>query len=222
MRLYLSSYRIGDRAGSLLALLGGGKRAAIIENALDNISPAARDLYRAEAYDPVSELGSLGIAGTPLDLRDHFGDPEGLRARLSQFDLVWVTGGNAFVLRRAMKQSGFDDVIVDMLDNDHIVYGGFSAGAVVAAPSLEGIHLMDDPDEAPAGYDRETIWDGLGLIDHAIVPHYRSPHPESASAERAVRHLCSRGLRYRALRDGEVIVWTEDRMASVDPARRIA
>jgi dipeptidase E len=222
MRLYLSSYRIGDRAGSLLALLGDGRHAAIIENALDNISPAARDLYRAEAYDPVSELSSLGIAGTRLDLRDHFGDPEGLRARLSGFDLVWVTGGNAFVLRRAMKQSGFDDVIVDMLDNDHIVYGGFSAGAVVAAPSLEGIHLMDDPDEAPAGYDRETIWDGLGLIDHAIVPHYRSPHPESASAERAVKHLCSRGLRYRTLRDGEVIVWTEDRMASVDPARRIA
>lgn len=222
MRLYLSSYRIGDRAGSLLALLGNGKRAAIVENALDNISPAARDLYRNEAYDPVVEMGSLGIAAAPLDLRDHFGDPVGLRARLSQFDLVWVTGGNAFVLRRAMKQSGFDDVIVDMLDNDQIVYGGFSAGAVVAAPSLEGIHLMDDPDEAPASYHRDTVWDGLGLIDHAIVPHYRSPHPESASAERAVRHLCSRGLRYRTLRDGEAIVWTEDRMASVDPARRIA
>lgn len=222
MRLYLSSYRIGDRAGSLLALLGNGRRAAVIENALDNISPAARDLYRAEAYDPVVELGSLGIAATPIDLRDHFGDPEGLRARLSRFDLVWVTGGNAFVLRRAMKQSGFDDVIVDMLDSDQIVYGGFSAGAVVAAPSLEGIHLMDDPDEAPAGYDRETVWDGLGLIDHAIVPHYRSPHSESAAADRAVRHLCSRGLRYRALRDGEAIVWTEDRIASVDPTRRIA
>ena len=222
MRLYLSSYRIGDRAGSLLALLGGGKRAAIVENALDNISPSARQLYRAEAYDPVSELGSLGIAGTPLDLRDYFGDPEGLRTRLSQFDLVWVTGGNAFVLRRAMKQSGFDDVIVDMLDNDHIVYGGFSAGAVVAAPSLEGIHLMDDPDEAPPGYDREIVWDGLGLIDHAIVPHYRSPHPETAAAERATRHLSGQGLRYRALRDGEVIVWTEDRTASIDPTRRIA
>lgn len=222
MRLYLSSYRIGDRAGSLLALLSDGRRAAIIENALDNISPAARELYRTEAYDPVAELGSLGIAASPLDLRQYFGDPEGLRARLSQFDLVWVTGGNAFVLRRAMKQSGFDDVIVDLLDHDRIVYGGFSAGAVVAAPSLEGIHLMDDPDEAPPGYDRAPVWDGLGLIDHAIVPHYRSPHSESAAAERAVRHLCGRGLRYRALRDGEVIVWTEDRLASVAPARRIA
>ncbi|MDB5539040.1 MAG: Peptidase [Devosia sp.] len=222
MRLYLSSYRIGDRAGSLLALLGDRKRAAIIENARDNISPAARELYRTEAYDPLVELASLGIAGAPLDLRNHFGDPEGLRARLSQFDLVWVTGGNAFVLRRAMKQSGFDDLIVEMLDNDQIVYGGFSAGAVVAAPSLEGIHLMDDPDEAPDSYHRDTVWDGLGLIDHAIVPHYRSAHPESASAERAVRHLSSRGLRYRALRDGEVIVWTEDRRASADPMRRIA
>ncbi len=222
MRLYLSSYRIGDRAGSLLALLGNGRHAAVIENALDNISPLARDLYRTEAYDPVSELGSLGIVATPLDLRDYFGDPKGLRAKLSQFDLVWVTGGNAFVLRRAMKQSGFDDVIVDMLDSDEIVYGGFSAGAVVAAPSLEGIHLMDDPDESPLGYDREIVWDGLGLIDHAIVPHYRSPHPESASAERAVRHLCGRGLRYRALRDGDVIVWTENRMASVELTRRIA
>lgn len=90
MRLYLSSYRIGDRAGSLLTLLGGGGRAAVIENALDNISPAARELYRNEAYDPVSELGSLGIAATPLDLRQYFGDPEGLRARLSGFDLVWA------------------------------------------------------------------------------------------------------------------------------------
>lgn len=222
MRLYLSSYRIGDRAGSLLALLGNGRRAAIIENALDGISQSARDLYRTEVYDPAMELASLGIAGTPLDLRDYFGRPDALANALSAYDLVWVMGGNSFVLRRAMKQSGFDDVITAMLEEDAIVYGGFSAGAVVAAPSLEGIHLMDDPDEVPPGYDPEPVWDGLGLIDHAIVPHYRSPHTESAAADRAVRHLMGRGLRYRALRDGEVIVWTEDRRLAAAPELRIA
>ncbi len=165
---------------------------------------------------------ALGIAGERLDLRDYFGDPTGLRARLHGLDLVWVTGGNAFVLRRAMRQSGFDDIIVELVEADRLVYGGFSAGAVVAAPSLEGIQLMDDPSEVPAGYQREIVWDGLGLIDHAIVPHYRSPHPESAAADRAVRHLCGKGLRYRALRDGEVIVWTEDRRGSVSPLRRSA
>ena len=222
MRLYLSSYRIGDRAGSLLALLGGGKRAAVIENALDNFSASAREIFRREAYDPVEELASLGIAGTPLDLRDHFGDPEALRFRLAGFDLVWVTGGNAFVLRRAMKQSGFDDVITGMLDSDKIVYGGFGAGAAVAAPGLCGMHLFDDTGEVPTGYDPETVWDGLGLIDHAIVPHFRSPHPETAAAERVTRHLSGQGLRYRALRDGEVIVWAENRRRMPELERRIA
>ncbi len=222
MRLYLSSYRIGDRAGTLLALLGGGKRAAIIENALDNVSATARDLYRTDVYDPTAELASLGISAEPLDLRQYFGRAEALRTHLSQFDLVWVTGGNAFVLRRAMQLSGFDDIIVDLLDADAIVYGGFSAGAVVAAPSLEGIHLIDDPAELPSGYSGEVVWDGLGLIDHSIVPHYRSPHPETHAAERAARHLSARGLRYRALRDGEVIVWTEERQLTPETERRIA
>lgn len=222
MRLYLSSYRIGDRAGSLLALLGSGKRAAIVSNALDNISSTARSIYRDEVYDPHMELASLGLVTEELDLRRYFGEAEALREKLGEFDLVWVMGGNAFVLRRAMKQSGFDDVITGMLERDEIVYGGFSAGAVVATPTLRGIELMDDPAEVPAGYDAEVVWDGLGLIDHSIVPHFRSPHPESAAAERAVRHMMSRGMRYRALRDGEVIVWTETRKHSAEALLRIA
>lgn len=222
MRLYLSSYRVGDRAGSLLALLGSGKRAALIENALDLYSEDAREMHRREVYDPAGELNALGISSTRLDLRRYFGRAEALGTELSNYDLVWAVGGNAFVLRRAMKASGFDDVITRMLDNDEIVYGGFSAGAVVAAPSLTGIELMDDADEVPAGYDQEPVWDGLGLIDHAIVPHFRSPHPETAAAERATRHLSGRGLRYRALRDGEVIVWTENRRRMPDLERRIA
>jgi dipeptidase E len=222
MRLYLSSYRIGDHAGSLLALLGSGKRIAVISNALDNISPTARAIFRDEVYDPHVELASLGLVSEDLDLRHYFGDAAALKQRLDGCDLVWTTGGNAFVLRRAMRQSGFDDIITDLLDRDQIAYGGFSAGAIVAAPSLRGIELMDDPTEIPDGYDPTPVWDGLGLIDHAIVPHFRSPHPESAAAERAVRRLCELGMRYRALRDGDVIVWTETRIAPARSMLRIA
>lgn len=241
MRLYLSSYRVGDRAGSLLALLSGGpeklqtfpdkphdpekfsgKRAALIENALDLYSDEAREMHRREVYDPAAELNSLGIASTRLDLRQYFGRTEALADELSHYDLVWVVGGNTFVLRRAMKASGFDDVITGMLDKDEIVYGGFGAGAAVAAPALRGMQMFDDADDVPTGYEAETVWDGLGLIDHSIVPHYRSPHPETAAAERVARHLSGQGLRYRALRDGEVIVWTENRRRMPDLERRIA
>lgn len=222
MRLYLSSYRVGDRAGALLALLGPGNRAAIVSNALDNISQTARDIYRDDVYDPRAELGSLGILAEDIDLRKYFGRQDSLAADLQRYDLVWVTGGNVFTLRRAMRQSGFDAVIGEMLDRDAIVYGGFSAGAVVAGPSLEGFELMDDPDERPAGYHPDPARDGLGLIDVSIVPHYRSAHPEAGAAERTARYLAARKRPFRALHDGEVIVWTGERATAAADLRRIA
>jgi dipeptidase E len=222
MRLYLSSYRIGDRAGALLALLGFGKRAALISNALDNISPAARQIYREEVYDPAAELASLGITAEDFDLRHYFGMGDALASDLSRYDLVWVMGGNAFTLRRAMRQSGFDTVIADMLDRDSIVYGGFSAGAVVAGPSLTGFELMDEPAELPPGYAPGPVLEGLNLVDFAIVPHYRSLHPEAPAAERCARHLAARRLPFRALRDGEAIVHIGARAGAVEGLREIA
>ncbi len=222
MRLYLSSHRVGDRAGSLLALLGSGKRAAIIPNGLDAALPGVSSIQRDAVHDAHSELAALGLVAEELDLKRFFGRPDALRRHLGGFDLVWAIGGNAFVLRRAMRQSGFDDVITDLLDRDEIVYGGSSAGAVVAAPTLRGIELMDDSMAVPPGYDAAPSWEGLGLIDYSIVPHFRSPHAQSAAAERVVRHLCGLGLRYRTLRDGDAIVWTETRRVSVDPLLRIA
>ena len=205
MRLYLSSERLGERAGALLAMLSGPK-AAIIANGYDGASAMARDIYRSEVYDPLAEFKALGLDPHEVDLRAHFDDAASLWHRLAGFDLVWVMGGNSFVLRRAMKQSGFDTVIRDMLAADAIAYGGYAAGAVVAGSTLRGLELMDDPFELPEGYDEPLVWSGLGLTPFAIVPHYRSRHPEAASAEKVVSYMRARRTRYRAISDGEVIV----------------
>lgn len=205
MRLYLSSERLGERAGALLAMVNG-KRVAVIANGYDGCTEVARTIYRAEVYDPVAEFHSLGLDAQELDLRAYFGDPDSLRQRLAVFDLVWVMGGNSFVLRRAMRASGFDTVIRELLEADAIAYGGYAAGAVVAGPSLRGHELMDDPWELPEGYDDPLIWHGLGLTPFAIVPHFRSRHPEAASAEKVVSYMRARRTRFRAISDGEVIV----------------
>jgi dipeptidase E len=218
MRLYLSSERLGERAGALLDMLPEGRApvVAVIANGYDGASAMARDIYRTEVYDPVAEFKSLGLDPHEVDLRAHFGDAASLRQRLQGFDLVWVMGGNSFVLRRAMKQSGFDWIIRDMLDADAIVYGGYAAGAVVAGPTLRGLELMDDPFELPEGYDEPLIWTGLGLTPFAIVPHYQSPHPEAAAAEKVVSYMRAKRTRFRAIADGEVIVETGklERLAS--------
>ena len=151
-----------------------------------------------------------------LDLRAYFGDPQSLKARLRTFDLVWVMGGNSFILRRAMRASGFDRVIRELLEADAVAYGGYAAGAVVAGPTLRGLELMDDPFDCPDGYDESLVWTGLGLTPFTIVPHYRSLHPEAAAAEKVVSYMAARKARYRALSDGEVIVrvGTLERLAS--------
>ena len=93
-----------------------------------------------------------------------------------------------------------------MLGRDAIVYGGFSAALVIAAPTLRGFEICDDPVAVPAGYRAEFSWDGLGLIPYSIVPHFRSDHPESAMMEDAARTMAEHGLPFRTLHDGEAIV----------------
>lgn len=203
-------------------MLGSGGRAAIIANATDGAAAGRPQRMTLPPDDPAADLGALGIETIPLDLRRYFGRPDALRRALTGVDLVWAADGDVFVLRRAMRQSGFDDLIVELLDEDRLVYGGSGAGAMVAAPCLGGLEAMGDPHDIPEGYDPDPVLDGLGLIDHMLVPHYRSRHPASAAAERTLRHLAARGLRCRALSDGDVLRWTETRHSEVTDSRRIA
>lgn len=164
MRLYLSSYRLGRHVEWLKALLPKRPRALILANALDGFSMSLRRKLTAEEYDPYSELEVLSFTVSDFDLRQFFGAPEDLTKTLRTGDLVWILGGNSFVLRRAMALSGFDAELVRLLRSDDLIYGGFSAGAVVAARTLHGIHLMDNPHDVPDGYLSAVIWNGLGWI----------------------------------------------------------
>jgi dipeptidase E len=157
----------------------------------------------------MAALEALGFRATELDLRRYFVNRDrerDLGALLAACGLVWVRGGNSFVLRRAMKASGFDRVIRGLLEEDAIVYGGFSAAIAVLTPSLHGVDLVDDPNLVPVGYDPAIVWEGLGLLSYAVAPHYKSEHPESAAMESVVQYYVDRRVPFRVLRDGEVIV----------------
>ena len=106
-----------------------------------------------------------------------------------------------------MRLSGFDELIVRLLAADRLVYGGYSAGAVVAGPHLHGVELMDPPGLQVEGYpSHATIWNGLGLIDRPLVPHFRSDHPESPDADRMATALSERGEPFETLADGDVLL----------------
>jgi dipeptidase E len=202
MRLYLSSFDLGDQPEELVALAGSARRAAIIVNALDN-RPEGRAVWLKEQ---TGKLVGFSFSVVELDLRSYFGESDQLKRFLSDIDLVWINGGNAFILRRAMKQSGFDALIKSAVARNEIVYAGFSAAAVIAFDSLKGLELTDDPEDVPSGYDANIVWEGFGFVPFALAVHFKSEHPESESVDREIALYEATGIPYRTLRDGEALI----------------
>lgn len=211
MKLFLmSSCDPGPTRGRLQLAGEAGGRAAVIFNALDE----HRDDSGLLPVDPspdrepnasISALTSLGFAHAELDLRDFFNDHAGLRDRLDQVDLVWVSGGNTFVLARAMEVSGFAAAAAPGVQAGRLIYAGYSAGACVTGPDLQGIDLMDDASAVPAGYPETTTTPpALGWVPWRTVPHWRSDGGEP-SATAAAEHLAAAGLKFRTLSDGDAI-----------------
>jgi dipeptidase E len=204
VRLYLSSLRLGNRPEELLALLRGGTRTAVIGNAADQMDPEERGLWMGREF---FELERLGLEPFEVDLREYFGRPAALAEVLGAVDLIYPRGGNVFLLRRALRQSGGDGIVSDLLRDDAVVYSGYSAGPCVLGPTLRGIvSLEDDPTVVPPGYQDEVVWDGLGLLPCALVPHYRPDDPDPVLA-----YYRQQGIPYVTLRDGQALVVDGDR-----------
>ena len=208
MRLYLSSFRIGGCPERLVDLARGGRRAAVIANAMD---PAPAEVRRQAVELEAAALAELGLAPEEVDLR-HAGAPD----RLAGFDVLWVRGGNAFVLRAALARSGADDLVRRLLAEDRVLWAGYSAGACVLAPSLRGLEAVDPPDAVAETYGEgeAVVWDGLGVLDHAVVPHVDSPgHHESEACTSVAGRYRADGIPHVALRDGQVLVVDGDATA---------
>jgi dipeptidase E len=204
MRLYLSSYKIGNHPERFLKLLGDNKKVAVIRNAVDYAEPVARKESLGRVIEELKGIGLTDIE--EIDLRNYFGKEKDLEEKLKEFSGVWVAGGNVFVLKQAVEKSGFEIVIKKLLVEDRIVYAGYSAGSCLATPTLKGIELVDDVALAYKDGVEDFTWDGLGLVPYSIAPHYRSDHHESERIEKTVEYFEKNKMPYRALRDGEVIV----------------
>jgi dipeptidase E len=107
-----------------------------------------------------------------------------------------------------MKLSGFDKLLINLSKNkNNIIYGGYSAGVCVLAPNLHGLELVDDVNQFPYPQQKEAIFEGLGILDYAIAPHYKSKkHSETEAVDKVVEYYINNKILFKALTDGEVII----------------
>ena len=205
MKYYLSSYKIGNGAQKLKRLLGGNNRVGYIPNALD-FSKADPERREKHIKSDIDDLKRIGLKVDVLDLKDYFGKRKKLREKITQFGGVWISGGNVFVLRQAMKLSGLDALLKELSKREDFLYGGYSAAGCVLSPDLHAYEIVDDPTDMPYPGTKRVIWKGIGLIDYAFLPHYDSDHPESEDISREVQYCKEHNIAYKTLRDGEVII----------------
>ena len=172
---------------------------AMIENASD-IIPDSDGWVRSMR----NSIIDLGYRVDLIDLRDWVQKADELRDRLMQKDAVWLCGGHTYYLRWLLKASGADVIIRDMVGAGKI-YAGWSAGAVVAGPSISCFELMgDDPAEAP-----EHITTGLGFTEFIIIPHADSDE-FSAGAQKVKDCLHALGYKTLMVNDDQVVVVHND------------
>ena len=203
MKLYLSSYKVGNKAEEL-------KKWIVEHNNKICLIPNSRDIYpegerKTEGIQKdVKELEDLGFEVTVISLKDYFNNKEELYERLEKFSAFYVIGGNTFALRQAMFLSGFDKFLKSIENNPNYLYAGYSAGICVLAKDMHGLDVCDDPNINPYGI--ETIWEGLGYFDYIFLPHYKSNHKETKLIDDSVEFCIKNNIKFKTLRDGDVIL----------------
>jgi dipeptidase E len=167
MKLYLSSYRIPALKpfSDFINKAPHEIKMGLVLNGKDNKAPEERLIKKNELLGYFSELG---FAVQEINLLEHVGDNSVLLKKFKEFDVVWFNGGNTYCLRWAIAQSGCESVLKKALESG-VVYGGDSAGALIVGPTLKYFDIADDPKAAP-----EAIYEGLGLVDFVVVPHWNS------------------------------------------------
>lgn len=202
MKLYLSSHKLGNREEFLKRWLRyNDKNIVLITSARD--CKEQNDIEREKIKENVIMLEEVGFTVKLLSLKDYFDKKSKLKDDLKDYHAFCVIGGNVFVLRLAMKLSGFDEYLKEIsLEKDYL-YVGYSAGSCVLSPTLKGLEILDEPIN-PYSND-EIIYEGLNLINYVFLPHYNSfCYGDKVNN---VIGLCEKEhIRYDTFNDGEVII----------------
>jgi dipeptidase E len=111
------------------------------------------------------KMDELNFSYSVVDIADKNEDE--LKKALDGHDIIMVEGGNTFYLLKAVRESGFDNVIKEFIDNG-VVYVGSSAGSYIACPSI----IMAT--WSTRGFDRCGIieYSAMNLVPFLIKAHY--------------------------------------------------
>ena len=165
--------------------------------------PTAADMYDTKPWMDADRqaLIDLGLEVEDCDIKNK--TESELYDLLKTKDIIFVSGGNTFYLLYHANRCSFGLVIAKLLEEGK-VYIGSSAGSVLVGPTIEPVRTMDDPNDAP---DLKSF-EGLGLIDVVMLPHYGKEKYEQQYQD--ILKEWSDKIKIQLLRDDEAALIKDD------------
>ncbi len=133
--------------------------------------------YNLKAYSALRDYKEFEVVGVFLE---ELGD---VKKSLSGYDAIFVIGGNSFYLLNAIRESGADEVIREMV-NSGTIYIGESAGSYVACPTIEMAHWKHQ-DADIVGLNNLGA---LNLVPYLVTVHFKNEFKEVIDA--AIKKTC--------------------------------
>jgi len=136
--------------------------------------PTASDPYEAHPWldNDREKLTALGFQIEEFDLKNKTEDKT--REFLSNFDIVFVAGGNTFYLLSQAKKSGFDKVAKELLQAGKI-YIGSSAGSYICCPTIDAA-TWKNPEKNRYGLEDLSA---LNFVDFLVTAHYKEKYKQA-------------------------------------------
>lgn len=172
MKLLLTSSGLTNKSIAKALMKLAGKPAKSLKVAF----VVTASLYDEDHKDwLVEDLANVVKQGfKQVDILDFAGLPkENWKKRLSNANIIIVGGGSTLYLRHAMKKSGLDRLLPELLKTR--VYMGISAGSIVTGPKL----LLSGSVSLPLHDEKIQLSrddKGLGFVDFGFRPHLNSVH----------------------------------------------
>lgn len=202
MKLYLSSQKFGNKINILKKWIEEhDNKILLIFNALDAKGEAKIDF---NVKEDAKLLEEIGFDVKVVDLKDYFDNNKKLKEDFMNYNACCVMGGNVFVLRQAMKYSGFDEFLNERRLSNDFLYIGYSAGCSVLSEDLKIFDIVDEPIKF---YGKNKIlYDGLNFIHYIFIPHYKSDYHKVNLIEEVVEKCKCENRKFESVRNGEVII----------------
>lgn len=201
MLLYLSSQKLGNHVDVLKKWIKDhDNKILLIFNALD---AKGQEVIDRNVSEDKKVLEEIGFDVSICDLKKYFDCPEKLRENFRKYHAFCVMGGNVFLLRQAMKYSGFDQFLKEVSSSNYL-YIGYSAGSVILSKDLSGFRGIDD--EIFYRLKEDLLYEGLSLIDYLFIPHYQSNYRKVELIHNLVEDCRKNDISFQAVRDGDVII----------------